>query len=99
VPQEIRILSFTKNELFDALQNYCTHTGSELAEEGRKRTTLQAGGEVEIEQRGENVHFTQTEVAAALILFCALNSIPIARRSSKSLEVVGETLNLRLKMS
>ena len=99
MPQEFRILSFSKNEVFNALQNYCTNTGSKLAEDGRNRLVLEPGGEVMIEQPGESVHFTQTEVAAALILFCALNSIPIARRSSKSLEVTGETLNLRLKIS
>jgi hypothetical protein len=99
VPQESRILSFSKNELFDALQNYCTQTGAQLSRDSGKRLALKPSGEVEIEQPGHNLHFTPSEVAAALILFCAKMSIPVPRRSAKVLEVQGEILNLRLTMS
>jgi hypothetical protein len=99
VPQESRILSFSKSEVFDALRNYRSHTGGELNEASRNRLVLQSPGEVTVEQSGQKVHFTEPEVAAALILFCASHAIPVARRSSKFLEVVGETLNLRLTIS
>jgi hypothetical protein len=99
VPQELRTLSFSKNEVFHALQNYCTQTGTELRDESRKALTLEPSGKVAIEQSGKNLHFTQAEVAAALIMFCAQNSIPVARRSTKSLEVIGESLALRLTIS
>ena len=102
MPTETRVLCFTKLELFEALRDYCSHTGRRLPPEAAERSGLNA------RQRRPNyrqfsgeestMKFTDNEVGAALVMFCIRKRIPIAKRATKSLEITGETLSLHLKI-
>jgi hypothetical protein len=47
----------------------------------------------------EDVEFTESEVAAALMMFCIKENIPIARRATKSLQITREHVFLRLDLN
>lgn len=73
-----------------------------MSADGADRLTFLAGSEAKITLHSDGpesaIHFTENEVAAALIVFCGKNGIPVARRAIKSLEVAEETLSLCLKI-
>jgi hypothetical protein len=102
MPTEVRVLSFSKNELFDALRDYCSNSGRRLPLDGSERLVLTQDSEVRVtlnSLEGESaMNFTENEVGAALVMFCIRRHIPMAKRAAKSLEVSGETLSFHLRM-
>ena len=101
MPTESRILGFNKTELFEALRDYCSQTGRLLPDDVNG-VVLTQNSEVSIALNSpgdeSSINFTENEIGAALVMFCIKKGIPIARRAIKSLEVVHETLSLRLRM-
>ncbi|MFY9680590.1 MAG: hypothetical protein WA416_07155 [Candidatus Sulfotelmatobacter sp.] len=102
MPTEIRVLSFSKIELFEALRDYCSHTGRRLPPDAAERLVLTQESEVRVtlNSLGEEseMKFAENEVGAALVMFCIRKQIPIAKRATKSLEITGETVSLHLKI-
>jgi hypothetical protein len=102
MPTESRILGFSKTELFEALRDYCSHSGRRLPADGADRLILNQDTEVRVKlnslETESAINFTDSEVGAALVMFCIKKRIPIAKRATKSLEVADGTLSLHLKM-
>ena len=102
MPTETRVLCFSKNELFDALRDYCGSTGRRLPSDGAERLILTQDTEVRValNSTGDEsaMNFTENEVGAALVMFCIRKQIPMAKRATKSLEVADETISLHSKM-
>ena len=102
MPTETRVLCFNKIELFEALRDYCSHTGRRLPPDAAERLVLTQDSEVRVtlNSPGEEsaIKFTENEVGAALVMFCIRKRIPIAKRATKSLEITGETISLHLKI-
>jgi len=102
MPTEIRILGFTKNEVFEALRDFCSNTGRRLPAGGADGLELTQDTEIRITLNSPGsesaMNFTENEVGAALVMFCIRKRIPIARRATKSLELADQTLSLHLRM-
>jgi hypothetical protein len=102
MPTESRTLGFNKNEWFEALRDFCASTGRRLPADAVNGMILKQDSEVRIvlNPSGDEsaITFTESEVGAALVMFCIKKRIPIAKRAVKSLEVADETLSLHLKM-
>jgi len=102
MPTETRVLCFSKIELFEALRDYCSHTGRRLPPDAAERLVLTQDSEVGVALNSPGdesaMKFAENEVGAALVMFCIKKLIPIAKRATKSLEITGETLSLHLKM-
>jgi hypothetical protein len=73
-----------------------------LPPDGAERLVLTQDSEVRValNSAGEEsaMNFTETEVGAALVMFCIRKQIPMAKRATKSLDVADETISLHLKM-
>jgi hypothetical protein len=102
MPTEHRILAFNKNELFEALKDYCANTRRPLRADAANGLILHQDSEVKITLNlpgnEPTINFTENEVGAALVMLCIKKRIPIAKRAVKSLEVANETLSLHLKI-
>jgi len=102
MPTESRILSFSKNEVLEALSDYCIGAGRRLPDGGSNRLMLTQDTKVRVALNSaedkQEINFTEGEVAAALVMHCIKQRIPMPRRAIKSLEVVHETLSLHLRM-
>jgi hypothetical protein len=102
MPNESRIISFSKAEAIDALVDYCAAIKRELPKSGIHRLAFANDAEIKVtaEFNGDAaaINFYQTEVAAALIFYCNEKGIPIARRAIKSLQVAQDTIALHLSM-
>jgi len=102
MPTEARTLGFSKNELFEALRDYCATTGRRLPAEAAERLVVTQDTEIRVALNSPGdesaINFTENEVGAALVMFCIRKRIPIAKRATKSLEIVDQTLSLHLRM-
>lgn len=102
MPNESRVLSFSRHEVYEALRDYRRKTGQTLVGFGAKDLTLVENEEIKVtlQRSGGDaaVPFTEHEVGAALILFCRHKHIPIARRAAKTLAAAADSLELRLSM-
>src|ERR1700744_2959792 len=102
MPSESRILHFAKNEVFEALKEYCAHTEPSIPEgalcalvsfqDSQARVVLNDAG------RKCTRNFSESELGAALIMFCIKKSIPIAKRSEKSLQFQPDKVSLHLEL-
>jgi len=54
--------------------------------------------DVKTNDDGSTQEFTESELGAAIIMYCIKRGIPMARHAIKSLEVAHETLFLHLRM-
>jgi hypothetical protein len=100
MPMESRVLHFASAEVFEALKEYCAETGRAMPADAQCSLVLFQDTEVRItlnsSGRTATTTFSESEVGTALIMFCIRKSIPIARRSIKSLQVGHDTVQLRL---
>ena len=100
MPTESRVISFSNAEAIDAFLVYCEKTGCELPQGGIKRLAFTNDSQVKVtavfEGGSPPIHFSENEVAVALILFCNKKGIPVARRAIKSLQVAQDTISLHL---
>jgi hypothetical protein len=100
MPMESRVLHFAQDEVLEALKGYCAQTDRSMPEDPgggfvlfrdeASRLTLGSS------DREISTAFTESEVGAALIMFCMKKDIPIARHSIKSLHVGKDHVLLRL---
>jgi len=100
MPSESRILGFNKNEILEMLREYCTQTGGNLPDDSVNDLKMLQDTEVRVEVRtnGSTQQFKESELGAAIIMYCIRRGIPMARHAIKSLEVTHETLFLHLRM-
>jgi hypothetical protein len=102
VPTESRIPGFNRNEVVDLLREYCNQTGRSLPENFVENLIMVKGRPVTVKVRldpeGSILEFAESELAAAIIMYCIKRGIPMARHALKSLEISHETLFLHLRM-
>ena len=102
MPTEPRILGFNKVEVLEVLREYCTQTGRTLQDISINALSMVQDEEVRVEVRtngnGSAQEFTESELGAAIIMYCIKRGIPMARHAMKSLEVTHETLLMHLRM-
>ena len=102
MPSESRILNFAKNEVFEALRDYCAHTTHAIPEDALCGMVSfnDSQAQVVLNDAGrKSTHsFTESELGAALIMFCINKSIPIAKRSEKSLQFNPDSVALHLEL-
>jgi hypothetical protein len=100
MPTESRSLQFSSDEVRVAMRDYCYQTGRLLPDHG---TIVVKGEQISLPTNSqlpsEDVEFTESEVAAALMMFCIKENIPIARRATKSLQITREHVFLRLDLN
>lgn len=98
MPIDTRTIAFNQSELKEALFNYCSATGHGLCDPGL--THLKVSDEkgvvaiVEGHAPGVATVFAQNEIAAALILYCRDQKIPLPRAAKKSLKMLGGSIAL-----
>jgi len=100
MPTESRTLGFNKNEVLEMLREYCTQTGRNLPDDSVNNLKMLHDTEVRVEviTNGSTLQFKESELGAAIIMYCIRRGIPMARHAIKSLEVTRETLFLHLRM-
>jgi hypothetical protein len=102
MPTESRILGFNQHETLEVLKEYCSQTGRVFAIDSVDKLTMTQDKEVKIEMKfkgnGLTLEFTESELAAAIIMYCIRRGIPMARHAMKSLEVKHDTLFLHLRI-
>jgi two-component system chemotaxis response regulator CheY len=91
MPTDSRIIAFTESELKDALFVYCQATGRKLSDPGmghlRIRSDANIAVSVEGHTPGNATVFDANDIAAALILYCRNEKIPLPRNATKSLKI------------
>jgi hypothetical protein len=102
MPAEFRILTFSKDEVLEALKDYCHQAGWPVETAGIAELTLAQGAATKTSIRSSSyswpIEFTDVEVAAALLMFCHKKGIPMPRRAVKSLEHDRETVSFRMRI-
>jgi len=100
VPTETRIITFSNDEIRQAIASYCVKTGRAAANSGLTGLTFSNEGEVKAlfqpTAGAPTMTFNESELAAAVILHCKQQGVPIARRSIKSLQVAKDVVSLYL---
>jgi len=105
VPSETRNIVFSQNELLEAIGRYVKHVRHPMPAGKITRCHIEPDGNVSVivdhNADGSNhvVEFSHAMVAAALIRFCIEKSIPIPRKSEKTVhgEADGMALNFRIE--
>lgn len=102
MPTESRILGFNRDEVLAVLKEYCSGSGRDLPEYKVDGLVMEqghgAGVKVKLNGSGSSIEFSESEIAAAIIMYCIKRGIPMARHAMKSLEVAHDTLFLHLRM-
>lgn len=99
---ENRVINFTDAEVLDAVTAYCIKTGR--IKSGVKLTSplVTNDGEIRLSldraPAGPRIMLHEGEVLSALLLYCNAHGIPIARRSTKSIQVGKDKFALHLDM-
>jgi hypothetical protein len=100
MPTETRIVTFSNDEIKQAIASYCVKTGRVSSNTGLAVLTFTNEGEVKAAFQpaagAPMMTLTESELAAAVLLFCKQHAIPIARRSIKSLQVAKDVVSLCL---
>lgn len=102
MPTESRVIHFANDEVFEALKEYSTQTDRAIPAEARYRLIsyrdMQA--RVILNSAGEKsaINFSESELGAALLMFCIKNSIPVAKRSVKTIDFKQDAVALRLEL-
>ena len=102
MPTEIRTITFANAEIKEALARYCVKTGRANNPSAMSELALSNDGELSATfrpARGTSaITFKESEIAAAVLLYCRERGIPIARRATKSLQLAKDTVLLQLTM-
>ncbi len=102
MPNETRTLSFSNAEAVGALTEYCASTKRELPKGGIKRLTFSNDTEIKVTAEFDGsappIRFYEHEVAVALIMLCNKKGIPVAKRATKSLQVMNDAIALNLSL-
>jgi hypothetical protein len=100
MPIEARTITFTNREVMKALIGFCGATDRKLATQETEGLSFSNDSEVKITLEfatdAPAMTFMANEVAVALILYCNKKSIPVARRSIRSLQVTQDSVALHL---
>ena len=103
--REERNIYFSPDEVLRALQVYCEQTGkqhlSRLFVDHLLTLNVSVDPEFKLvavrkDAPSATFPFPNAEVAAALILFCRMNSVPLPRSGTKALNYEGDEVILRI---
>ena len=91
MPTDSRMITFTEGELKDALFFFCQATGRKLSDPGMTRMRLGSEPNITVAVEGlgpgDATIFQETDIAAALILYCRNEKIPLPKNATKSLRI------------
>ena len=100
MPSEARAIKFTNDELMTALFRYSQHVGEseliglptkvELSQEGTVSATLHSS-------HHHPITCSAAQIAAALILICVRQKIPVPKTAEKSVQIQGDNVVLFFK--
>ncbi|HKX08131.1 MAG TPA: hypothetical protein VJN67_08050 [Stellaceae bacterium] len=97
---ESRTITFTDVEIVQAITSYCVKTGRITPPVRITAPLVTNEGEVKFSfdpvPAGARITLGENEVLSAIILFCNEHGIPIARRSTKSIQIARDTFSLHL---
>src|ERR1700761_2134723 len=98
VPIDQRTITFTQSELKDAFFGYCRATGRKLCDPALMRLRIASTPPITVIVEGvvpgKATVFEETDIAAALILYCRHEKIPLAKQAVKSLRIVSGSIAL-----
>ena len=102
MPKETRQITFTNNEVIDALREFCHLTDRKMPSDQPAGLSFANDAQVTVYINHTDINippssFTQTETAIALIKYCNNIRIPIQRKAIKWLEIKGNHLVLLMK--
>ena len=104
MPTDKRSITFSERELGEVLLAFCREKGRRVPEVGfpHPRPSLDRDSSVivVVEVQSKVITFAEHEIAAALIMYCLWNKIPLPRSAKKSLSIndQGEvSLNLSME--
>ena len=106
MPNEMRKIVFTEDELQAALVNYALRTNKKLpnatinnilveAKEGVTATIVYMRDGTE---EAKSVEFTPNDVSAALILYCSTRQIPLPRDAKKVVIPIEDSVGMIIKI-
>ena len=106
MPNEMRKIVFTEDELQAALVNYALRTNKKLpnatinnilveAKEGVTATIVYMRDGTE---EPKSVEFTPNDVAAAIILYCSTRQIPLPRDAKKVVVPIEDSVGMIIKI-
>ncbi len=106
MPQEMRKLSFSQSELQAALVNYALRSEMRLPNANIEDVIVSKENGVAVKlvftpsdpNEVRAVEFAQEHVAAAIILFCRTQKIPLARDARKVLMAEDESVSMMIQI-
>ena len=106
MPNEMRKIVFTADELQAALVNYALRTNKKLPNatinnilvEGKEGVTANIVYMREGTEEAKSVEFTANDVAAAIILYCSTRKIPLPRDAKKVVVPIEDSVGMIIKI-
>ncbi len=105
MPKELRKLTFSKGELQAAVMDYCLRTKIPVPKTNIQDLVLNDDQEeiviiqfMATDEESPEVKLGREQVAASLIRYCSLNSIPLPRSAQKVLQVQDGAISLIVSM-
>ena len=105
MPKELRKLTFSSGELQAAVMDYCLRTKIPVpkanildvlvSDDSEEIVTIQF---MPIDDHTPEVKLGREQVAASLIRYCGLNSIPLPRSAQKVLQIQDGAISLMVSM-
>jgi len=89
MPIDVRTITFSEQELREALFGFCRATGRKVPTAGLPPLRIALDGDSSVVAASDgaaaSVKFVEHEIAAAAIMYCLKNGIPLPRKAKKSL--------------
>jgi len=106
VPNEMRKIVFTAEELQAALVNYALRTNKKLPNatidnilvEGKEGVTATIVYMRDGTDEAKSVEFTPNDVAASIILYCNTRQIPLPREAKKVVVPIEDSVGMIIKI-
>ena len=106
MPNEMRKMVFTSEELQAALINYALRTKKKLPNstidqilvEGKEGVTVTIVYMRDGTEEAKTVEFAHNDVAAAIILYCNTRNIPLPRAAKKVVVPIDDSVGIIVKM-
>ena len=106
MPNEMRKIVFTVEELQAALVNYALRTNKKLPNatidnilvEEKEGVTANIVYMRDGTEEAKSVEFTPNDVAAAIILYCSTRKIPLPRDAKKVVVPIEDTVGMIIKI-
>ena len=106
MPTELRRLNFSEEEVQGALVNYALRSNMQMPSSGIQSLLVENNGGVTVTLRfapnddgdPRDVEFSEAHLAAAIILFCRVQEIPVPRDAVKVLSHKGNEIAMTMQV-